>query len=89
MAFTTIDDPSAHFQTLLYSGNASSSRALTNDGNSDLQPDWVWLKKRNEAIGSGLNLNCGTLPFGKIDISLLFNIFTQLSKIYIIIYYLW
>jgi len=46
MAYTTIDDPSAHFQTLIYSGNASSSRALTNDGNSDLQPDWVWIKER-------------------------------------------
>ena len=48
MAYTTINDPSAHFQTLLYTGNASS-RSLTNDGNSDLQPDLVWTKKRNEA----------------------------------------
>jgi len=47
MAYTTIDDPSAHFQTLLYSGNASDSRALTNDGNSDLQPDLVWIKERS------------------------------------------
>ena len=48
MAFTSIDDPSAYFQTLLYTGNASA-RSLTNDGNSNLQPDWVWTKKRNEA----------------------------------------
>ena len=48
MAYTTIDDPSAHFQTLLYTGNATS-RSLTNDGNSNLQPDLVWTKKRNEA----------------------------------------
>ena len=47
MAYTTIDDPSAYFQTLLYSGNASNNRALTNDGNSDLQPDWVWIKERS------------------------------------------
>ena len=47
MAYTTIDDPSEHFQTLLYTGNATS-RSLTNDGNSDLQPDLVWTKKRNE-----------------------------------------
>ena len=46
MAYTTIDDPSAYFQTLLYSGNATGSRALTNTGNSDLQPDWVWIKER-------------------------------------------
>ena len=35
MAYTTIDDPSEYFQTLLYTGNGSSSRALTNTGNSD------------------------------------------------------
>jgi len=47
MAYTNIDDPSAYFQTLLWTGNSTDARALTNDGNSDLQPDWVWLKNRN------------------------------------------
>ena len=46
MAYTTINDPSAHFQTLLYTGDGTSSQAQTNTGNSDLQPDWVWIKKR-------------------------------------------
>ncbi len=46
MAYTTIDDPSAHFQTALYSSD-SSSVTVTNDGNSDLQPDWIWIKVRN------------------------------------------
>ena len=46
MAYTTIDDPSAHFQTTLYSGTGSTA-SVTNDGNSDLQPDWVWIKARN------------------------------------------
>ena len=46
MAYTTIDAPSAHFQTLLYTGDGTSSQAQTNTGNSDLQPDWVWIKKR-------------------------------------------
>jgi len=46
MAYTTIDDPSAHFQTLLYTGNATG-RSLTNTGNSDLQPDLVWVKDRS------------------------------------------
>lgn len=45
--YTNIDDPSAYFQTLLWTGNSTDSRALTNDGNSDLQPDWVWLKNRD------------------------------------------
>ena len=49
MAYTTIDDPSAHFQSLLYTGNGSA-RSLTNDGNSDLAPDWVWIKERNNAV---------------------------------------
>mgnify|MGYP003679825452 CR=1 FL=1 len=48
MAYTTIDDPSAYFQTKLYTGTGSSL-ALTNDGNSDLQPDWVWIKCRDDS----------------------------------------
>ena len=49
MAYTDIDDPSAHFQVATYTGNGSHPRNLTNDGNSDLKPDFLWLKKRNEA----------------------------------------
>ena len=49
MAYTTIDDPSAHFQTALYTGNGSANHAITNDGNSDLQPDLVWIKNRDAA----------------------------------------
>jgi hypothetical protein len=48
MAYTTIDDPSAYFQTALYTGN-SGDNAITNDGNSDLQPDWIWIKNRGAA----------------------------------------
>ena len=47
MAYTTIDDPSAYFQTALYTGNQNASVAVVNDGNSDLQPDWVWGKNRD------------------------------------------
>ena len=47
MAYTTIDDPSAHFQVATWSGN-NSNQAITNDGNSDLQPDLLWIKARNE-----------------------------------------
>ena len=48
MAYTDIDDPSAYFQTILYSGN-ETARSITLDGNSDLQPDWVWIKQRSRA----------------------------------------
>ena len=50
MAYTTIDDPSAHFQATTYTGDGNTSRAVTNGGNSDLQPDWVWIKDRNQAV---------------------------------------
>ena len=46
-AYTTIDDPSAYFQTAIYTGNGGSSQAVTFDGNSDMQPDWLWLKVRS------------------------------------------
>ena len=53
MAYTTIDDPSAYFQTKIYTGNGGAL-AVTNDGNSDLQPDWAWFKKRGASEGHAL-----------------------------------
>jgi len=50
MAYTNIDDPSAHFQVATYSGSGGTGgHAIVNDGNSDLQPDLVWLKQRSYA----------------------------------------
>ena len=50
MAYTTIDDPSAYFQTATYTGSGGTGgHAIVNDGNSDLQPDLVWLKQRSYA----------------------------------------
>jgi hypothetical protein len=48
MAYTTIDDPSAYFQTDIYTGDGSTTQAQTFDGNSDMQPDMVWIKERSE-----------------------------------------
>ena len=48
MAYTTIDDPSEYFQTIIYTGNGSS-RSLTFSGNADMQPDMFWSKKRADA----------------------------------------
>ena len=45
MAYTSINDPSAHFQTATYSGTGSA-QSITNDGNSNLQPDWMITKNR-------------------------------------------
>ena len=43
MAYTEIDDPSVYFQIKLY----TAADAYTFDGNSDMQPDWMWIKERN------------------------------------------
>ena len=47
MAYTNIDDPSAYFQTALYTGTGNANNAITNNGNSDLQPDFIWFKSRD------------------------------------------
>ena len=41
MAYASITKPSLHFNTVTYTGNAASSRAITGVG---FQPDWVWIK---------------------------------------------
>ena len=43
MAYTTIDDPTIFFNTVLYTGNGGTNN-VTGVG---FQPDWVWLKQRN------------------------------------------
>ncbi len=48
MAYTTVNDPSKHFQGKTYTGTGSSL-GVTFDGNSDLQPDLVWVKSSTNA----------------------------------------
>ena len=45
MAYTTIDDPTAYFQTKLYTGTRANLN-VTFDGNSDMSPNLVWVKDR-------------------------------------------
>ena len=48
MAYTTIDDPSAHFHTQLFTGDDNADRLITNDANAgDFRPDLLWLKNRS------------------------------------------
>ena len=47
MAYTDIDDPSAYFQTTLWTGDGANSHVITNSGNSDLQGDLIWIKQRD------------------------------------------
>ena len=44
MAYTTINDPSEYFSTVLYTGTATNSRPVIGTG---FQPDWIWIKQRN------------------------------------------
>jgi len=46
-AYTTIDDPEAYFQVQLYTGNGSANHAITLGGDTDMQPDFVWIKNRD------------------------------------------
>jgi len=43
MAYTTIDNPALFFNTLLYTGNGSSSHGVTGVG---FTQDWTWIKER-------------------------------------------
>jgi hypothetical protein len=54
MSYTNgLDDPSAHFQVATYNNNGSTI-TVTNDGNSDLQPDLIWNKQRTNGGYHGL-----------------------------------
>ena len=71
MAYTTIDDPSAYFQTALFTGGGNTVVTVTNDGNSDLQPDLLWFKRRDSATAHviidtnrGANVTSGFGPTG-------------------------
>ena len=46
MAYTDIDKPTDYFNTVLYTGNATTPTNITGVG---FQPDWVWIKNRNNA----------------------------------------
>jgi len=47
MAYTTIDDPEAYFQVKAYTGDGNDPHALTLDGETDMQPNLLWLKSRD------------------------------------------
>ena len=47
MAYTTIDNPEAYFQIALYTGDGAANNAITLPGDTDMQPDLVWIKNRD------------------------------------------
>jgi len=68
MAYTTIDKPSDYFNTKLYTGNAADGSSTTqNISGVGFQPDWVWLKGRDNAnhhfaVDSVRGANKGVYP---------------------------
>ena len=51
--YTAIDNPELYFQAKTYTGNGtaigSGGLAVTLDGSENMQPDFVWLKRRTDA----------------------------------------
>lgn len=45
MAYTTIDDPSKHFNTLLYTGKGDEQTII----GTGFKPDWIWAKSRSNS----------------------------------------
>ena len=54
MPYTTIDNPELYFQCQLYTGNGSDNRAVTLDGDENMQPDFLWIKNREATFGHAL-----------------------------------
>ena len=55
MAYTTIDDPSAHFHTQVWTGNSGYTVNVINDAHSgDFRPDLIWAKDRVNAYNHDL-----------------------------------
>ena len=51
MAYSNIDKPNQYFNTILWTGDGSSSRGLTG---VNFQPDWTWIKRRSDAQAHSL-----------------------------------
>ena len=49
-AYTTIDDPEAYFQTVLYTANQTADTTITLPGDTNMQPDLVWIKNRENSV---------------------------------------
>ena len=52
MAYTTINDPTIYFNTVLYTGDGNNGRTVTGVG---FQPDWVWAKERSSSSSHKLS----------------------------------
>jgi hypothetical protein len=58
----TIADPSAYFETLLYTGNGSASQRTDIAFNTLSQPDFVWIKQRSSTQDHALHDSVRGVP---------------------------
>ncbi len=65
MAYTTIDDPEAYFQTVIWTGNGTDGRTITLPGSTDMQPDFIWVKNRTDGEDHCLMDSVRTFASGK------------------------
>ena len=54
MAYTTIDDPSDYMRIQTWSGNNSADREITWTESDNMQPDWIWVKRRSDTANHRL-----------------------------------
>ena len=54
MAYTTIDKPSDYMRIQTWSGNNSADREITWSETDNMQPDWVWVKRRSDTANHRL-----------------------------------
>ena len=54
-AYTTIDNPELYFQAKTYTGDGTTSHALTLDGSENMQPNMIWIKCRSAAENHSLS----------------------------------
>ena len=52
MAYTTVDNPELFFQTKIYTADQQANRLITLDGSENMQPDWVHLRNRVQAVNT-------------------------------------
>jgi len=64
-AQTTIDDPEAYFQTVIWTGNGTDGRTITLPGSTDMQPDFIWVKNRSDGEDHCLMDSARTFASGK------------------------
>ena len=54
MAYTDIDKPSDYMRIQTWSGNNSADREITWSETDNMQPDWIWVKRRSDTANHRL-----------------------------------